>query len=319
MKMKHSLGIAVLLLLLPMQAFAQRTTTQQSAPATFTLTVAVSPSNATARIFVDNVEIKGNSVSVQRGDRVIRVTAPGFIDFTTTVNVTANITVPVTLQPQTANLTINVNPGTANARIFVDNIEIKGNVVSVPLGSRSLRVAAEGFIDFNTTVNVTANVSVPVSLQPRMANLTVNVSPANIGARIFIDNVEIKGNVATVALGNRLVRVSAPNFVDFQSTIAINGDVTVPVALQPATASVNVQISPAYQNKELGNRFFAQLSFFVDGQRVNLPANSTSFSIPAGQRTLRIVSGGMQTELSFNFIAGKAYTIEPVFSVLIKE
>lgn len=319
--MKRSIILVlVALLLLPAALFAQRGATQTApAPTTFNLTINVSPANANAQIFVDNVEIKGNVATVQGGNRAIRVTANGYIDFTTTVNVTGNTTVPVALQARTANLTINVSPANIGAQIFVDNVEIKGNVATVQLGNRAIKVTAPGYIDFTQTINVTANTTVPVTLQARTANLTINVNPGNIAAQIFIDNVEIKGNVATVQLGNRTIRVSAPNYIDFTSTINVTGNATVPVSLQPATATVNINVSADYQARELGNRFFAQLTIFVDGQRQNMPANATSLNIPAGQRTIRIVSGGMQSEITYNFLPGKTYTVEPVFTIMVKE
>ncbi|MBU0934570.1 MAG: PEGA domain-containing protein [Spirochaetes bacterium] len=217
------------------------------------------------------------------------------------------------------NLTVNVTPNNVGAKIFIDNTEIKGNVATVRSGTHSIKVTAPGYQDFNSSVNVTANMTVPVTLVPLTANLTIAVTPGNVGAKIYINNAEIKGNTMTLPLGNYAVKVTAPNYLDYNTTVNLTRNTTLPVTLQPATATVNVVLQQTSRAKELVNNYLTQMSVYVDGVKQNLPGNATSFVILSGQRNVRIVSGAMQAEINFNFLPGKVYTIEPVYTLIIRE
>lgn len=231
MKLKHLVvGLVCMLALVPV--FAQRTVTQGTA--TFTVTFQVSPSNAA--IFINGAELKGNVATLAAGNYTIKVTAPGYQDYNGTINVTGNMTVPITLQPATAQVTFQLNvPG---AQIYVNNQPIKGTVATLPLGTHAIRVSFAGFIDFTTTITVTGNMVVPVNMQPATAQVSFQVNPPN--AQVYVNNQAIKGNTVTLNLGNYSVRVTAPGYLDFNTTIAVNGNMTLPVTLQAQTFKLSV-------------------------------------------------------------------------------
>lgn len=231
MKLKHAIvGLLCLLALVPV--FAQRTATQGTT--SYTVTFQVTPPNAT--IFVDGAAIKGNVATLSAGNHSVKATAPGYQDYNGTINVTGNMTVPITLQAANAQVTFQLNvPG---AQIYVNNQLIKGTVATLPLGTHTVRVSFAGFIDFTTTINVTGNMVVPVTMQQANAQVSFQLNPSN--AQVFVDNQAIKGNSATLTMGNHSVRVTAPGYVDFNTTITVNGNMTLPVTLQAQTFKLSV-------------------------------------------------------------------------------
>lgn len=217
-------------------------------------------------------------------------------------------------------LTINVTPAVAGTAYFVDNVDIKGNVTAVRAGSHTIRVTAPGYREFTTTVNVTGILTVPVTLQPLTAVLTLQLqNRENIsGLQYFFDAATSRNPQATLSLGNHTVRVTAPNYLEFTTTVNLTANMTVPVTLMPATAVINVTIPASLQNKGLGRDFIRQIFVYVDGTKQTLPNNS-QLVIPFGQHTIRIETGGLQAEVSYNFQAGVTYTIEPVFSLTVRQ
>ncbi len=242
---------------------------------TFTVTFQLNPSNT--QVFVDGQPLKGNTATLSAGNHTVKATAPGYQDYNGTINVTGNMTVPITLQAANAQVTFQLNvPG---AQIYVNNQLIKGTVATLPLGTHTVRVSFAGFIDFTTTINVTGNMVVPVSMQQANAQVSFQLNPGN--AQVFVDNQAIKGNSATLTMGNHSVRVTAPGYVDFNTTITVNGNMTLPVTLQAATAQVSFQLNP-------GN---AQV--FVNNQAIK----GTAVTLPMGNHAVRVTAPGY---LDFN-------------------
>lgn len=184
--MKKLLAIFMISTIILSGAFAQRkttTTTPAPAPAAtnVTITVAVTPANAI--IYIDGAQIKGNVAAIKTGTHTIMTKANGYADFTASVNVSANMTYPITMVVSTVStnpaplppgpapapaqvffqLAITANP--ANATIFVDGVQVSGNMASVTPGNHSVKVSAQGYTDFTNTVSVAANMSLPVTLQ----------------------------------------------------------------------------------------------------------------------------------------------------------
>ncbi len=125
--------------------FAQRTTKTQN----FVLTVTVSPSNA--KIFVDGMQIKGNSISVTSGAHTVQASAPGYKDKSVSVAVSADMNMRVDLEPDTAVLVIKPreNPGKGPSKgngfglmeLWIDGMQVKMNrdAFEVEAGRHTLR------------------------------------------------------------------------------------------------------------------------------------------------------------------------------------
>lgn len=297
------------LLLLPGMASAQRAATQ-TAPV-FTLIIQVNVPDAI--IFVDGNRMPTNRITLPRGDRVVRVTAPGYQDFTTTVNLMANMTLPVTLQPLTAVLTIQVN--VPNASIFVDGAMLKGNQASVNLGNRTIRVTAPGYIDFNTTVSMTSNMTLPVTLQP--LTFQVRINAANVqGAEVYINNRPAGRTpfVTQLPEGRYMLAIQAPGFISHSESFAVGPERTINVNLQPATATVNFQLPATTINSGLGGKHWDQITIHVDG----VAQKGNVVIVQPGKRLIKVVAGGLQAEMVYDFLPGMTYTFEPFMGINIR-
>lgn len=159
------------------------------------ITVLVSPNDAT--VFIDNVRV-GNgqqTVNVAPGQHTVRVTANGFQEFNQTVNVRTgeNVPVRVNLVAIVQNGTLQITNAPQNAQIFINGSSVgNGNGrITLPAGQYSVRIAAPGFQDFNQTVNVQGGqvTTVQANLQPVSGTLVVRSSVAN--ARVFINGNDV--------------------------------------------------------------------------------------------------------------------------------
>ncbi len=187
-----------------------------------TLTVLVSPANAT--VFIDGVRAGNGTQTVQvaPGQHTVRVAANNYLDFNQTVNVGggANVTVRATLQPIVQNGVLQViAPNGAQVIVNGSVLGTGTGEITVPAGQYTVRVVLNGFQDFNQTVNVQAGqtTTVRASLQPLAGSLIVRSNVPN--ARVFI-NGEEAGTVGSdgvlrldnLPAGNHEVTIVAPGF-----------------------------------------------------------------------------------------------------------
>jgi hypothetical protein len=282
------------------------TVNAQLMPAGFPLTVQSNVANAA--IFVDGAQISGNVVNVAPGVHGVRVAAAGFLDFNANVNVAGPITVNAQLKPAGIALTIQVNaPGAA---IFVDGAQAPSNVVYVKPGRHMVRVTAQGYQDFNAAVNVTGPMTVNAMLKSAGFPLTVN---ANVqGAVVSVNNVT-KGQAPYTEVfppGSYSVTVSAPGYLDFDTTVALSQPTTINAQLQYGMATVSVVIPPQYLDRE-GREGLSQLKLTVDGKPVNIRREASNMSLTAGRHRIVLSSGALVVQLGdFDFEPGMSYTVE---------
>lgn len=149
------------------------------------------------------------------------------------------------------NLTIIVN--VPNAIIFVDNVQLQGNVAKVTGGPHNVRVHADGYADFNGAVNVSNNMTFTVNLNSVAVLAPLMIRVPTPGARIFVDNVDVTGQVPSVALGMHSIRVSAPGFQDYNSAVNVTSPLTMDVALQPAGVLLTVNANVANATVTVNN------------------------------------------------------------------
>ncbi|MFN3266637.1 MAG: PEGA domain-containing protein [Deinococcales bacterium] len=271
-----------------------------------------------AQVFINNV-LAGNtplSFNAPAGQHSVRVTANGFRDQTQTVTVRGGQTISLNfnLQPIVQNGTIQVVSNVANAQVFVDNV-LSGNTpanITVPAGQHTVRVAAPGFQDFNTTVNVSAGgvVNVRAVLQAIIQNGTLQVVAPN-NAQVFINN-NLQGTGSgqiTVPAGQYTVRVTAPGFQDFVTTVSVQPGQTTTVRadLQPLSGSLIVRSN------------VASAKVFINGNEVGIVGNDGVIRIdnlPAGNHELTVVAAGFRTQvLQFSIRAG---AITEIFANMVR-
>ncbi len=231
-------AVALALASLVLAAVSVRLDAQGFGSNRYSVTVIVNAPNAT--IFLDNQPIKGNVANVRRGAHTVRVVAPGFTDFVQSLNVIAHVTVNAQLNPSGFPLTVNSNVN--DAVVFVDGRQIAGNVVTVAPGNHAVRVAAEGYRDFNTSVNVNgpAVINAPLVQLPGFP-LTVN---SNVNdAVVFVDGRQIAGNAANVRAGNHFIRVTAYGYQDFNAEVNVRGPTVINAPLISAGFPLTVTSS----------------------------------------------------------------------------
>lgn len=198
--------------------------------------------------------------------------------------------------------------------VFVDGQEIKGNATTVQAGSHTVVVRADGYQDWQRTINVTSNTTIRADLEPNTFQLQVRPNISN--AQVYIDGRRVgSGSVAEVLRpGTYTIRISAPGFIDFSTTIRLSGDQVVRASLRPAPARVIVQIPDDIQTP--GTRDVISLvKIFLNGSLQ--PSNV--FDVEPGRHTIRLTSGGFSVEQTYILDAGRTYTIVPNLTLTISQ
>jgi len=238
-------------------------------------------------------------------------------------------------QPQGRfNLTVTTN--VAGARVYVNNASVGTAPITrqVDRGTYTVRVTASGYQDYNVSVNVTGNTVVDAVLEATFQRLTVNSSVAK--ARVYVNNSSVGTAPITrqVKRGTYTVRVTAPGYQDYQVSVTVTGNTVVNAVLEANLVSVRIVIPDGFlddgdnrdgnnwdgngtnwdgngSNWESNNRNSRyQIRLYVDGQF----SDTSSFSIAPGKHNIRISSGSFSFDADFNFLQGRSYVLEPVFS-----
>lgn len=208
--------------------------------------------------------------------------------------------------------TLTVNANVSGYQVSIDGRGIKGNSMELEAGTHNVQVRANGYFDWQQTVNLTGNRTVYANLQPMTYRLTIN---SNIkGARVFINGNPqgMTSFVDNMRPGSYSIRVSEFGYQDFNTTVQLNSDQEVFANLQPAYAGVHVKF-PANLLNSKDKGAAGKVELYVDGNR----QNGHSFQLMPGQHRIQVISGGFSVEQEFNFQPGRDYTIEPSLGLSI--
>ncbi len=201
--------------------------------------------------------------------------APGYAEFSVDVNVNRDTTLPVHLQAVSFPLSLSTN--VQAVQVWLDGVLMTGPPIA-GWGTHTIKVSAPGYQDYNASITVNGPTALQVTLMPMGVLLTVN---ANIqGATVLVNNVA-KGGLPYneyLPAGTYAVRVQAPGYSDFMTSVALNQPITVNAILQPRlfplTLNLNVQ-SPVV---------------IIDGVQM-----SGTPSVSMGQHTLQISARASRT------------------------
>jgi hypothetical protein len=244
----------------------------------------------------------------------IQVEAAGYQPFNQTVNLNKDINITAQLVPVNFNLV--VNSSVRGARVFI-NGSAKGSAplnIALPPANYSIKVSADGYHDFTSQVTLTRDSTVTAQLQP--IEYTLSVSSSVKGATVFLDNVRKSSAPYNITLkpGMYSVKVTAPGYIDYTSSVKLDKNTTVTATLQPAMAQVLFQFPDNLLNKD-DRQAIQKLVYYVDGKAVQGPR----FSVTPGRHVIKLVSGGFSVETVKVFEPGRAYTILPNFQMAIEE
>ena len=277
------------------------------------LTIAVNAPNAV--VWVDNVQVPpGNQARVSGGAHNVKVHADGYADFIGPVVVTGNQTFTVNLQPLQPSFPLAIRVNVPNATVIVDGTDVTGTVPSVFAGSHTVQVSANGYRDYATVLNVNRPMAIDVALQPAGFLLTVNVNVNN--ATVSVNNM-MKGPAPfsmAFAPGTYTVRVTAPGFIDYLASVALDRPVSLNVQLQPVVqpSTLSVVIPPSLMDPDVRQGDpQGQVRIFIDNRLVNRGRDADRFVVLPGPHRIRIASGAFSVQLGELMVQpGTNYVIE---------
>ncbi len=213
-----------------------------------------------AQVFVDSVYkgVTSQTVTLFPGNHNIRLTIPGYYDWTSTVYVAANTrqTVTATLIAVGSSGWITISSSPSGVNVYLDDL-FRGQTDSsgsslingVSPGLHVLKLTKPGYIDFTTVVPVSSGVQSPVTaiLTPRGAGPAPTSPPGTggisavstpAGAGIYVDNVYLGITPATltgIAAGPHVVTLKLQGYMDTSSNVQVQSGSTLQVtaALSP--------------------------------------------------------------------------------------
>jgi hypothetical protein len=250
----------------------------------------------------------------------VRVSAPGYKDYVTTIQMTSN---PLTLDVQfktapthpAARYNVTITCNVHGAQVYINNNHVGAAPARVALqaGSYSLRVSAPGFNDLNEVIAVRGDMTYSAVLQGQQHRLSVTANV--VGAQVYVNNALVGTTPFSgqFAPGTYNVRLTAPGFQEAGTTVSLARDEAIAFVLQSGLATVNISINPVFLDPQNKNAL-AQIKVYIDGRF----ENGFSFQVPAGTHNIRISSGGLSVAGDFELAAGRSYTIEPAFGLTVR-
>jgi len=192
---------------------------------------------------------------------------------------------------------LTVRSNVEGAEVFI-NGSYRGTTpirLRVSRGTYRIIVKAQGYYDYSETVRIQGSRNVYAELvSPNRAKLTIT---SNVeGASVFIDR-QYRGKtpyLEIISTGSHRVRISAPGYQDYVTTVDIKRTTSVHANLESHMAKVLVENSGP------------ELTIFLDGRRV-----SSKFEVAPGRHTLRFAIGAFTVERTYTFEGGKTYRVQP--------
>ncbi|MBN1410916.1 MAG: PEGA domain-containing protein [Spirochaetales bacterium] len=266
------------------------------------------------------------SLSLSRGAHNLRLSKAGFQDYNVRINVTRKtsykynmkksgeaINTPVPIEPTSGVFTqfkLRIDANIRGATVFIDNVQ-RGRTpftMLIPVGTYNLRVTAPGYTDYNERIAISADSNFNITLEESVKYYTLQVTANVKGARLYINGHDSGKTPVSLnlAAGDYQIRVSYKNFADFEQVIRLDHDMRINAELRSSLAQLKIIIpKDILDNRKNAIR---QVYIYIDGKRY---VNKLDFDLESGVHKIRILSGGLSVEASFNFEGGQVYKITP--------
>jgi uncharacterized membrane protein len=288
--------------------FAQASAGGRSRGGATRVTLQVESNPRGANVYINNELQEGSapiSVQLTPGTYTVRVTAKGYDEFVTTINLTGNQSIRADLQQMRH--TLRVNSNVQNAQVYLDNNRIGSSGTSTALapGTYTVQVRADGYQDYSTRITLNSDQTINAVLQQIRYTLRVNSNVQN--AQVYLDNNRLgsSGTSTTLTPGTYSIQVRADGYQDYSTRITLNSDQTITATLQP----LNGKLSLEFPNNT------ANVFYYVNGTRyqVNSRSGRSDVELPPGNYRIKYSAGGIESpELLVTVQAGQTTNLKPV-------
>ncbi len=191
-------------------------------------------------------------------------------------------------------------------------------------GQYSLTVSAPGYTTFRGRVTIKKGRStqyITISLAPAVVYAifrTTNVE----GATVYVDGKYSGHTPARVRLspGVHNVKFEAKGFMPLSTRVNVENrnNKTYSFTLTPLRATLTVLVPSSYINNRVKNaRRLIQI--YVDNRLINKNGEIRNLKIEGGTHLLKIVSGGLVVEGSFNFEPGMVYNVQLYMELTLQQ
>ncbi|MBN2545978.1 MAG: PEGA domain-containing protein [Spirochaetes bacterium] len=184
-----------------------------------------------ANIFANDNKIGNTPLTarLQAGTYNIRVTNPGYTDYTTSVNLDRNQQIYANLQPIILQYRLTVNSNINGASVYINENKIGNTPLSTMLqaGTYNVRVSHPGYTDYNSTINLNENKQIYANLQAMKHKLTINSNVNN--ASVYLNSNKV-GNIpysTFLSPGTYNILVRHHGYKDFNTTVNLMSDQTI--------------------------------------------------------------------------------------------
>lgn len=220
---------------------------------------------------------------------------------------------------RTRDYTLTVNANVSGARIAVNgeaqSVTTNGDL-TLAQGEYTITVSANGYVEQSQTVNLDSNKTVSFTLDPVMYDLTINANAA--GARVLVNGRDVGavGRAYRLEPGRYSLTVRAAGYQDYTQSLNLTRNQTVSATLQPLTATVYIDLGSVLNTED--SAAASKVQYLVDGAVVAIDDKDNSLVVEAGQRNIKIVSGGFAVVAQIFLRPGARQTLRPTFETSLE-